>query len=299
MGYRSNTFSSSLRSKKTNTLGVILPRLNSYFVASVLAGMEAIANKEGYNLIISQSVENAGKGVANAHTMFNNREDGLLVSLTYDSENIDRLKPFFKKIFRLFSLTRTYPASESTCVIIDNFRSAYNVTKHMLDKGCRRIFHLAGNMRLNVYSERLRGYKEALRDHKIPFDEKLIYTCKLDESSGTAAAEQLLKLKPKKRPDAVFSANDTAAVHCMIRLKAAGIRIPEDIAFAGFNNDPITKVIEPNLTTVNYSGYHIGETAVMSLINHLNRISSTKTTNTILLRSDLVIRESSLKKKSL
>jgi LacI family transcriptional regulator len=75
---------------------------------------------------------------------------------------------------------------------------------------------------------------------------------------------------------AVFSANDTAAVHCMIHLKTAGIRIPGDIAFAGFNNDPISKVIEPNLTTINYSGYHIGEVAVMNLINHLKGLNRCK-----------------------
>ena len=85
----------------------------------------------------------------------------------------------------------------------------------------------------------------------------------------------------------------------MMKLKEAGIRIPGDIAFAGFNNDPISKIIEPNLTTVNYSGYDMGEAAVISLINHLNGISNVKTTNTIILRSDLIIRESSLKNKSL
>jgi LacI family transcriptional regulator len=105
-------------------------------------------------------------------------------------------------------------------------------------------------------------------------------------------------MKAAARPDAVFSANDTVAVHCMMRLKAEGIRIPQDIAFAGFNNDPISKVIEPNLTTVNYSGYYIGEVAVMNLINHLKGVSSTKSTNTIVLRADLVVRESSLKNKS-
>jgi LacI family transcriptional regulator len=103
----------------------------------------------------------------------------------------------------------------------------------------------------------------------------------------------------KEKPDAVFASNDTAAVHCMIRLKAAGIRVPSDIAFAGFNNEPISKVVEPNLTTVNYSGYSVGEAAVTSLINHLTGISSIKTTNKIVLRSDLIIRESSLKNKSL
>ena len=127
----------------------------------------------------------------------------------------------------------------------------------------------------------------------------LVYISKLSEECRHRSCRTYIKNERKDRPDAVFSANDTAAVHCMIRLKEAGIRIPEDIAFAGFNNDPISKVVEPNLTTVNYSGYAIGEAAVTSLINHLNGISSIKTTNTIVLRSDLIIRDSSLKNKTL
>ena len=97
LGYRSNTFASSLRSKRTHTLGVMVPRLNSYFMASVLAGMEDAASKAGYNLIISQSLEKAEKEIANAHTMFNKRVDGLLVSLAYDTKDIDHFKPFFTK----------------------------------------------------------------------------------------------------------------------------------------------------------------------------------------------------------
>ena len=150
----------------------------------------------------------------------------------------------------------------------------------------------------DVYSERLRGYKKALQDHKIPFDDKLIYISNLTEEAGTEAAKYILKMKKALRPDGVFSANDTAAVHCMIHLKAAGILITGDIAFVGFNNDPISKVVEPNLTTINYSGYHIGEVAVMNLINHLQGLSSALTMNTIVLRADLIVRSSSLKNKS-
>ena len=155
-----------------------------------------------------------------------------------------------------------------------------------------------GNLLRNVYADRLNGYKQALRDHHISFDEKkLVYISKLSEEAGVKAAEHILKMSGK--PDAVFSANDTAAVYCMMNLKEAGIRIPNDIAFAGFNNDPISKIIEPNLTTINYSGYDIGEAAGTTLINHLNGISSIKTTNLIILRSDLIIRDSSLKNKNL
>ena len=158
--------------------------------------------------------------------------------------------------------------------------------------------HLGGNMLRNVYADRLKGYKQALRDHNISFDEKkLLYISRLSEEAGTKAAEHILKMTAK--PDAVFSANDTAAVYCMMKLKQAGIRIPTDIAFAGFNNDPISKIIEPNLTTVNYSGYDVGEAAVNTLINHLNGVSSIKATNSIILRSDIIIRASSLKNKNL
>ena len=109
-------------------------------------------------------------------------------------------------------------------------------------------------------------------------------------------SDHILKMKIKDRPDAVFSSNDTAAVHCMIRLKAAGLQIPQDIAFAGFNNDPISKVIEPNLTTVNYSGDTMGNIAITNLINHLKGVSDLSITNLITLRADPIIRASSLKK---
>ena len=105
--------------------------------------------------------------------MFNKRVDGLLVSLAYDTENIDHFEPFFQKDIPVVFFDRIYPHSDSTCIIIDNYKAAYDVTKHLIEQGCRRIMHLGGNMLRNVYSDRLRGYKQALKDHKIPFDEKL------------------------------------------------------------------------------------------------------------------------------
>ncbi len=293
LGYRSNTFASSLRSKRTQTLGVIVPRLNSNFMSSVLAGMENAASREGYNLIIAQSLEQADKEMENVMTMFNKRVDGLLVSLAYGTESIRYFDVFFNKKVPVIFFDRVASHPDSTSIIIDNFTAAYQVTKHLIMQGHKRIMHLGGNMLLNVYSERLRGYKQALQDNKLPFEEKLLMTGNLTEECGTNTAVQLLKLKPKDRPDAVFCANDTSAVYCMIALKNAGVRIPEDIAFAGFNNDPISRVIEPNLTTVNYPGYNMGQAAVTALANHLNGETNITDTNTIVLRSELIIRASS------
>jgi LacI family transcriptional regulator len=147
-----------------------------------------------------------------------------------------------------------------------------------------------------VYIDRLGGYKQALADHQIPFDEKYILINNLSQEAGVQAADAILQMSPL--PDAIFAANDNCAVGCMLALKKAGIRIPHDIAFAGFNNDPVSTVIEPNLTTINYPGYKMGEMAAASLINHLNGVNSITATNTILLRSELIIRASSLKTKS-
>ena len=296
LGYRSNTFASSLRSRRTQTLGVIVPRLNSSFMSSVLAGMENAASREGYNLIIAQSLEQANKEMENAETMFNKRVDGLLVSLAYGTESIQHFDIFFNKKIPVIFFDRVASHPDGANIIIDNYGAAYEITRHLIQQGCKKIMHLSGNTMLNVYADRLRGYKQALSDHKLPFDDKLVLKGNLTEEWGAEAAQYILKFKPKERPDAVFCANDTAAVYCMIALKAAGVKIPQDIAFAGFNNDPISKVIEPNLTTVNYPGYNMGQAAVTSLANHLNGNTDINATNTIVLRSELLVRDSSVKK---
>ncbi|MCW3091439.1 MAG: LacI family transcriptional regulator [Ferruginibacter sp.] len=295
LGYRSNTFASSLRSRQTHTIGVLVPRLNSHFMSSVLAGMENAASPHGYNLIIAQSQENAEKEKANAVTMFNKRVDGLLISLAYNTENLQHLEPFFKRKIPVVFFDRVDLHKESISVVIDNFGAAYKITQHLVEQGCHRIMHLGGNVLRNVYKDRLAGYQQALKDSGLPFLEKLHISGPLSEGAGTDAARYILDLAPEDRPDAVFSANDTAAVHCMMTLKSADLRIPEDIAFAGFNNDPISKVIDPNLTTVDYSGDTMGNIAVTNLINHLKGISNLYTTNSITLRADMVVRASSLK----
>jgi LacI family transcriptional regulator len=296
MGYRYNHFARNLREQRTYTIGVIVPRLNSYFMSTVIAGIESVANSEGYTLIISQSSESVDKEMASAKTMFNNRVDGMLVSLAYDTENTAHFDQFVKKNIPLIFFDRVADHPEFTSVLIDNRKGAYEVTNHLIAEGCRRIVHITATPKRNVYVDRLAGYKQALADHHIPFDEKYLLINNLSQEAGVQAAAAILQMNPL--PDAIFAANDNCAVGCMLALKKAGIRIPHDMAFAGFNNDPVSTVIEPNLTTINYPGYKMGEMAAASLINHLNGVNSIDATNTILLRSELIIRASSMKMNS-
>ena len=291
MGYRSNNFASNLRLQRTNTIGVITPRLNSNFMSTVIAGIENVANKEGYNLIISQSLESYKKEIANAETMFNNRVDGLLVSLAYDSENIDHFEPFFRKNIPLIFFDRVAEHKNCTNILIDNRKAAYEATTHLIQQGCKNIVHITAIPKRNVYIDRMRGYKDALADNNIAFKEAYIIIGNLSQEAGSEAAEIIKSMK--STPDGVFVSNDYCAVGCMQSLKKLGYKIPKDIAFVGFNNDPVSTVIEPNLTTINYPGYQMGEVAAQNLINHLNGGVTLEITNRIILRSDLIIRGSS------
>jgi LacI family transcriptional regulator len=295
IGYRQNHFARNLRNQKTHTIGVIVPRLDSHFISSVIAGIEHIANSEGYNLIISQSFESSNKESANAKTLFNNRIDGLLTSLAYDTTDLSHFDSFFRKNIPVIFFDRVMDHDNCTNILIDNRQAAYQATKHLIEQGCKRIVHITAPPKQNVYIDRLKGYKQALVDHKIKFREEDVIIGNLSMEAGSDAAGTILKMKPM--PDGVFAANDNAAVGCMLALKQKEIKIPDDIAFVGFNNDPVSKVIEPNLTTINYSGNEVGEVAARHLINHLTGVSPIHNTNTIILRSEFIIRESSLKKK--
>lgn len=294
MGYQHNTFARNLRVKKTNTIGVIIPRLNSYFMSTVIAGMEKVANDRGYNLIISQSQESVKKEIASVNTMFNSRVDGILVSLAFDTENIDHFNAMLKKEIPIIFFDRIAEHTRCTSVVIDNTRAGYDATLHLLDQGCQRIVYIGGSVERNVYADRLKGYKLALAEKGIPYDPSLTLINNLSEQAGSEAAQQILNMNP--RPDGIFTANDTSAVACINELKQAGIKVPEDIAVVGFNNDPISRVIEPNLTTIHYPGHEMGEIAATTLINSINSMPSANL-NTLVLRHNLIVRQSSVRNK--
>ncbi|GAB2534231.1 LacI family DNA-binding transcriptional regulator [Rufibacter soli] len=295
MGYRSNFFASNLRKQHTNTIGVIVPRLNSNFMSSVIAGMEKVANEAGYNLIISQSLETLQKEVANAKTMFDSRVDGVLVSLSYETDTLDHFEPFINRGIPVIFYDRVADHRNCTSLVIDNLQAAYKATTHLIEQGCTNLAHITGNLKRNVYADRLKGFKYALIDHHLAFKDSNVIINNLSEEAGEEAAKKLLSMD--KLPDGLFVSNDTCAVSCIKALKQAGISVPGDIAVVGFNNDPISRVIEPNLTTVDYPGQEMGEMAVKVLLLQIQGTGDRAPSNTINLRSELVVRESSLKSK--
>ncbi len=293
LGYRHNSFAKNLRKQKSHTIGVIIHELVSSFTTSVLGGIEKVTTEAGYDLIIAHSSEKMEKEIKNANNLFHKRVDGVIASLSFNTDRLDHFNPFFEKGIPLVFFDRVEENVPGTKVIIDNYRGGYEVTRHLVDQGCRNVAIVTGPQMRNVYRKRFLGYRDALQDSSIPFREDYVIINELDYQSGVDAALQILRLEPV--PDGVFVTNDLTAASFMKTIKDHGISIPEDMAVAGFNNDNISLLVEPELTTVNYDGFLIGEVAATQLIGHLSGKSAVGQLSTIIVNSELIIRKSSLK----
>ncbi len=293
MGYQQNKFASSLRKRRTETIGVVVPKLNSYFMATVISGIEKVTNKHGYGLIISQSQESGKQETACVATLFDSSVDGVLISLAFDTKNLDHFDKLFKKDIPVVFFDRVADCNGCMSVIIDNYKAGYEATVHLIEQGCKKIIHLGGNLLRNVYSERFRGYRQALHDNDIEFNQKLVFISDLTAQAGRDIMKKVLKMN--LLPDGVFAANDTSAVATILEMQEAGIRVPDEIAVVGFNNEPVSQVISPNLTTVDYPAREIGEIAATALMDKLNNTQSISY-STIVLKHSLIVRQSSLRK---
>jgi len=290
LGYRLNSVASSLRKNKTNTIGVIMPLINRPFISSVISGIEDAANKAGYNVIISQTYDSYNKEIANAQTLFASRVSGLIFSLAMETRKYDHFYPFLQNGIPTVAIDRTTNKLETDCVAIDNHAAGFKATEHLIEQGCKRIAHFGGAQHRNIYKERQRGYIDALRSYNLPIDETLVVHSNLSLEEGWDAAEYLLNLT--NPPDAIFSANDSAAVSAIQYTKQKGWRIPQELAIVGFNDDPISSIIEPQLTTVSHPAFDMGKIAAQQVLRHRDYGNVVQSQTTIL-KTEVIIRGSS------
>jgi len=295
LGYRNNTFASNLRKQRTNTIGVIVPRLDSNFMSACLSGMEEVLQANGYNMIISQSHESTAKEAQNAITMFNNRVDGLIVSLTVEDSNLEYFKRFADKNVPIVFFDRVPDKTNNLCFVIDNVKAAQEATIHLIQQGCKNLIHLTLASKSNVYADREKGFNLAIQQHKNECKGDVVYLKALNLETGKTTIGKLLKMKPM--PDGIFVSNDMAAVGCIIELQQNNVNVPEQIAVVGFNNDQVSTIVSPQLTTIEYPGKEAGILAAKSLVDHLEGQISLLNTNKVVLNTKLIERNSSIRKQ--
>ena len=296
MGYRPNIIASGLRKNKTNAIGVIVSWIHRPFISSLISGIEEVADKAGYNVIISQSCDSFEKEITKAQTLYASRVDGLIVSLAMDTRNYEHFAPFQQNDIPLVFVDRVSFEMETDRVIINNFDAAFSATEHLISMGCKRIAHFAGAQHRNIYKERQDGYIHALKKHNLPIDQNLILHSKLSMEEGRKGTEYLLQLADP--PDAIFSANDSAAVSAIQCAKEKGVKVPEALAVVGFNNDGISSIVEPSLTTISHPAIDMGKIAAQQVLKH-KKDKDVVQSETIVLKTGLIVRESSMRKPKL
>lgn len=292
MNYKQNRLAAALRSGRSGNIGVIVPRIDTNFFGSTIRGIEEELHPNKYNVIICQTHEDENREIENINTLLDAQVDGIMISITNESEKNEKIiHSVLKKNVPLIFFDRKKNIDGVSSVTIDDFKGGYIATKHLIDQGCNRIAHLCGDQSLEIYENRLKGYRQALLDNGISFSEEYVVKTKSNIEDGAHRTNKLLQLK--NPPDAIFSASDFAALGAIQELKSQGIKIPENFCVVGFGNEPFTKFMELSISTVDQSPLEMGKMAAKLFLEQINNTEDFKMEKKIVLNPNLLIRKSS------
>ena len=292
--YQPNSIALSLRRSKSNTIGVIIPEIVHFFFSTVISGIEDVAYSAGYNVIVSQSNESYEREVTDTYALSKNRVDGILISMSRETTDYEHFETIHKRGLPVVFFDRVCDAIHCSKVIVDDFDGAYQVTRHLIEQGYKRIAHLAGPENLILSEQRMEGYKKALEEHGLSFDEALVIRGRAADNEELARELTGKLLELPSPPDAMFAINDRAALSVMKAVKQKGLRIPEDFAIAGFSNWEFTAMTDPAITTVDQPGFKMGQEAARLLIKEIEADEDEEIIpETKVLKTNLIIRESS------
>lgn len=287
--YKPNAIALSLKMKRTNIIGVLIPEMVHHFFSSVIAGIEDVANEKGYNVIVCQTSEKYSKEVKNVETLISARVSGVLASISKETNQYDHFREVIEEGTPLVFFDRICPELKTDRVVVDDYTGAFNAVDHLIKSGCRRIafYGAAGN--LEITKNRRNGYIDAHKAHSLTINEKLIFECDTRE----AAIEQTQNiLKESNRPDAFFAINDDTASGIIYAVKRAGLSIPEDISICGFGDGVVARTSDPSLTTVRQNGYDMGVEACRLLLARIEGNNDQSQVMHKVIRTSLMLRES-------
>ena len=291
LGYFPNSVASNLRKNKTYNIGVIVPRIDIHFHSLAISGMEEVAYKNGYGVTIYQSKDSIEREISITNILQTNLVDGIIVCLSLETKSCNHFNRFKELNIPLVFYDRVSNDFEASKVIINDFEAAFKATEHLISNGRKKVAHIAGHQDTQIFKSRIEGYKAALLKYNLPIDDSLIeYTNELSYEEGVKCAKKFLA--NKTIPDGIFCANDYTAISSIQVFAKAGLHVPDDIAIVGFSNYPISRIIEPTLTTIDDRAFQMGQTAVKLLIRQIEEKDKNIASETIVLKTDLIIRKS-------
>ena len=289
--YQPNLIAQSLQNRRSNNIGVIVPEIRNTFFSTVISGIEEVAYEAGYTIMVCQSADTFSREQLNVRALAANRVAGMLVSISQETTRYDHLQMVVRQGIPLVLFDRVAEDFEAGKVIVDDYAGAYGAVKHLIERGRKKIAHIGGTATMYVSRKRRLGYETALRDHGHQVRPEYCVTGGYHEEDGWAATENLLALPDP--PDAIFAINDPVAIGAFQCLEAHGVAIPRQMALVGYSNNPNTALVRPRLTTVNQPAFEIGRQAALLLLQKFTDEKYRDSTETIILPTELIIRESS------
>ena len=286
LSYRPNGLATSLRTGRTNTIGVMIPDITNPFFGQLMRGCEDVLYAAGYSIFLCNTGEDPIKERRYLDMLVNRGVDGLI--MVGSRSNSEVLTAVVQDSFPIVTVDSPEQQGNKTVIGIDNIGGAKMAVKYLIDCGHTRIAHLGGPAQRLAADHRLQGYRQALENAGIPYDETLVDRCAPTIRGGYQSS---LALIPSKKPTALFCYNDLMAVGAMVACRQLDLNIPHDIAIVGFDDIAIASLVEPALTTVQVRQYDLGRLSSDLL---LERLSGKEITQTyVQFPVELMIRNSS------
>ena len=288
LNYNFNSLASRLRSGRSNTVGLIVPRIDREYFSNVIHSIETNLYERGYHVLICQSNESFEKEKASFRTLIRNNVAGLVISISKETIDPETMESVINRAIPVIQFDRVLKKVSGSKVINDNFGAAYKAVKHMIDEGYSKIAHYAGPLHINIFEDRFLGYKRALKDHNIPFAAELVMENSLTKEDGEKITAELFN--KSDRPEAIFASSDYSALGAMIKLGEMGFNIPEDVGICGYANEPFTELF--GLTSIDQFSAEMGKTIAKTLIESIEEKDTTAIPKTITIEPKLIPRKS-------
>lgn len=291
--YQPNQLAKNLAKSRTRTIGVVVPNLSYYFFSALLNSIEEAAMQAGYSLLICQSNESSLREKMHIENLMRSQVEGFIISLPRDTSNCEHVERLVRKHVPLVLVDRHTDSLPTSKVIVDNYKAAFNATKHLIDNGCKRIGCLAGPAQLLLSNQRVAGYRDALIEYGLYVSDQYIFHT--DYTQANTRQQTLALMNRSQPPDGLLTISDQIAFPTIHTLKEKGIRIPADLAIASFNNEPFSAWLSPTLTSVNQPIQQMGAEAVRLLMKQIESGDEPVSAETVVMDTQLVVRESSIR----
>jgi LacI family transcriptional regulator len=291
MDYAANVPARILAGGKSNIIGLVVADNSNPYYAKLIRGVEDTAKQNGYGVILYNTDETMDLELSAHQMLIENHVDGLLItSLISGRKPLENLQ---KRNIPYVLLNRYIEGFEADSIRSENRLGAYLVTSHLCKNGHKRIVHITGNEIISSVRERIDGYKQALSENGIAFDPNLILQCDLKLMGGYMCAAQAIEhILPS--PTAIFAYSDLIATGVLKALNEKGIKVPDRMAVAGYDNIEFSPFLEPSLTTVDQFAYKIGEYGMQILLEKMNlEMGEERESKEMIIKPELIIRHSS------